>query len=214
MPIIFQQQPDQWLQLAVWHITEPLSFFEQQLTAPTAMSHPQVRSRHLAARHLLTQLCPGLSMDQLVVAPSGKPGVADGSFDFSLSHCGDYAAAIVSHRGAVGVDLELPGERIFRIRHKFLSDQEQELLQRTTGLPHLQEGDAAACWLTRCWSAKESVFKWQGQHGIVFNEQIQLSAIDESSSCLHVLFTPTGQSLKVYYRSLQGLELTWVEPPQ
>lgn len=212
MPIIFQQTHSSQLQIAVWHISEPLSFFEQQVLSERTIEHPQVRARHLAARHLLLQLRPSFSLSDLVVAESGKPLVADGSFHFSLSHCSNHAAAIVSTDGPVGIDLEQPGDRIFRIRHKFLSDEDQACLQAGAGLPQLQEGTAASQWLTRCWSAKESIYKWHGSSGIDFREQIRLQKIDSLKKTLYFLFTPTGQSVAVAYDVVQEMELTWVCP--
>jgi 4'-phosphopantetheinyl transferase len=209
MPIIFQQSPHAHLQVAVWQISEPLSFFEQRVLSDRTIDHPQVRARHLAARYLLMQLRPSFSLRDLVVTDSGKPLVADRSFDFSLTHCADHAAAIVSTAGSVGVDLEQSGDRIFRIRHKFLSDEDQACLQSSAGLTQLQEGAAAAQWLTRCWSAKESVYKWQGQSGIDFREQIRIEKIDLTENTISLFFTPTAQLVQVGYCSVEKMELTW-----
>lgn len=212
MPIIFQQTPTPQLQIAVWHISEPLSFFEQQVISGKDIPHPQVKARHLAARHLLTCLRPGFDLRTLVVSDAGKPLAADGAFHFSLSHCADFAAAIVSEAGSVGIDLEQPGDRIFRIRHKFLSDADQEFLMASCGLDQLQEGQEAARWLTRCWSAKESVYKWYGEPGVDFCDHIRLEKIDLATQTLGILFTPTAQSLRLQYSTVQGMELTWVQP--
>ena len=212
MPIIFQQTPFSALQIAVWHIGDPLSFFEAQVSSDRNIEHPQVKLRHLAARYLLLQLRPSFSLGDLVVADSGKPLVADGSFDFSLTHCADHAAAIVSTAGPVGIDLEQPGDRIFRIRHKFLSDQDQACLQKDAELSQLQEGSAAAQWLTRCWSAKESIYKWNGLPGIDFRDNIRLEKVDTQGKTLHFLFTPTHRAVQVHYEVVQGMELTWVPP--
>lgn len=210
MPIIFQQTPSSQLQIAAWHISEPLSFFEQQVSSLRSIEHPQVKARHLAARHLLLQLRPDFTLDRLVVADAGKPHTADGFFDFSLTHCADHAAAIVSTAGPVGIDLEQPGDRIFRIRHKFLSDEDQACLQAGAELAQLQEGSAAAQWLTRCWSAKESVYKWHGESGVDFREHIQLEKIDTAAKTLRFRFAPTDQLVQVHYEVVQGMELTWV----
>jgi phosphopantetheinyl transferase len=209
MPIIFQQSPQAHLQIAVWQISEPLSFFEQRVFSDRTIDHPQVRTRHLAARYLLSQLRPSFSLHDLVVTDSGKPLVADRSFEFSLTHCADHAAAIVSTAGSVGVDLEQPGDRIFRIRHKFLSDEDQACLQSRADLTQLQEGAAAAQWLTRCWSAKESVYKWQGQSGIDFREHIRIEDIDPVANTMRVLFTPSAAVLQVGFCTVEKMELTW-----
>ena len=212
MPIIFQQTSLPLVQIAVWHISEPLAFFEQRLPAGRVIEHPQVRARHLAARHLLQQLRPDFSLDRIVVSQSGKPFVDNGEFHFSLTHCSNYAGVIVSEAGSVGIDLEQSGDRIFRIRHKFLSDADQELLLKQGGLSQLQEGQEAACWLTRCWSAKESVYKWYGESGVDFREQICLEHIDVQAKSMRFCFRPTAQVVQVAYSSVQDMELTWVLP--
>ncbi|NBY24938.1 MAG: 4-phosphopantetheinyl transferase family protein [Chitinophagaceae bacterium] len=111
----------------------------------------------------------------------------------------------------VGVDIEGVGERIFRIRHKYLDDAEQDLLQKELNLSTLQEGGDAAKWLTRCWSAKESIYKWHGQLGIDFIKDISLTAIDQTAQELHFNFAPTNGGLKINYHSIEKLELTWIE---
>jgi phosphopantetheinyl transferase len=210
MPIIFQHSTTEGPPLAVWKIEEPLDFFETTVPVASHIPHPQVRLRHVAARYLLNELRPGFPYHQLQIADSGKPYLPGEALHFSLTHCGDFAAAIVSEKGSVGVDLEAIGDRIFRIRHKFLSDQEQSLIQTITGLSDLQEGDLASQWLTRAWSAKESVYKWQGKAGIDFIRDIQIEHVDLATQELQINFTPAESLLRVNYHSLEGLELTWL----
>jgi phosphopantetheinyl transferase len=210
MPIIFQHSRVEGPLLAVWKIEEPLSFFETTVPDASHIPHPQVRLRHVAARYLLNELQPGFPYHQLQILESGKPYLPNHNPHFSLTHCGDFAAAIVSEKGSVGVDLEATGDRIFRIRHKFLSDQEQLLLQAVAGLSDLQEGALASQWLTRAWSAKESVYKWQGKAGIDFIRDIQIAKVDLATQELQINFTPAERLLRVNYHSLEELELTWL----
>lgn len=210
MPIIFQHSFLEGPQLAVWKIVEPLDFFETTVPDSSNILHPQVRLRHVAARYLLNALQPGFPYHQLQISESGKPYLSGECLHFSLSHCGDFAAAIVSEKGSVGVDLEASGDRIFRIRHKFLSDQEQAVIQTIAGLSDLQKGALASQWLTRAWSAKESVYKWQGKAGIDFIRDIQIVNVDLATQELQINFTPSKRLLRVNYHSLEGLELTWL----
>ena len=214
MPIIFQHPAEPSPSLAVWRIVEPLYFFESTVPEASYISHPQVRLRHVAARYLLNELMPGFPYAQLQIAESGKPHIPGDGLHFSLSHCGDYAAAIISEAGSVGIDLEASGDRIFRIRHKFLSDEEQSVLQSNAGLPDLQEGGEAARWLTRAWSAKESIYKWYGALGIDFIKDISLAAVDVAAQKMCFHFAPADAKLWLSYRSLEGLELTWVGDSQ
>lgn len=210
MPIIFQHPAQTSPRLAVWKITEPVDFFEKTVPEASHIPHPQVRLRHVAARYLLNELMPGFPYDQLEIADSGKPHLPGTDVHFSLTHCGDYAAAILSQQGSVGIDLEATGDRIFRIRHKFLSDQEQAILVAAADLNDLQEGSEASRWLTRAWSAKESIYKWYGESGVDFIRDISLLDIDVPSQKMIVHFAPTNSPLTLNYYSLEGLELTWV----
>ena len=210
MPIIFQHPAQRSPQLAVWKITESVDFFEKTVPEASHIPHPQVRLRHVAARYLLNELMPGFPYDQLEIADSGKPFIPGAGVHFSLTHCGDFAAAILSQQGSVGIDLEATGDRIFRIRHKFLSDQEQAILIAAADLNDLQEGSEAARWLTRAWSAKESIYKWYGESGVDFIRDISMTAIDVAALRMSFRVAPADAELWLCYRSLEGLELTWV----
>ena len=82
-------------------------------------------------------------------------------YHFSISHCGDFAAAIISEDKVVGIDVELIQPKIEFIKHKFLSEREQTLL------PALN-----AQLLTLLWSCKEAVYKWYGRGGVDFKSHI------------------------------------------
>lgn len=63
-------------------------------------------------------------MALIKVADTRKPFLEDEAYHFSISHCDDYAAAIVSKTGRVGVDVETPSFKIDRIKKKFLNENE------------------------------------------------------------------------------------------
>lgn len=210
MPIIFQHSISGEHQLAVWHITETAVFFQNRVLSPNNRSHPQALLRYLAARYLLGELMPDFPYGSIEISPSGKPELPGSHLHFSLSHCGDYAAAIISEKGSVGIDLEATSDRIFRIKHKFLSGTEQELLCQVVGAEQLHEGEEAANCLTLAWSAKESVYKWQGESGIDFIRDIALQESDRESGQLNFHFTPRKLDLKVNFLLLEKLVLTWI----
>ncbi len=63
---------------------------------------------------------------------------------------------------SVGVDAEVVGERIFRLKDKYLSASEQEQMELT------QQS------LTLCWCAKEAIYKIAGKEAGFMGEQIVL----------------------------------------
>jgi phosphopantetheinyl transferase len=134
------------------------------------------------------------------IADTRKPFLPGEEYHFSISHCGDYAAAIVSRDKRVGVDIEIPVEKILWIKDKFLSTEELA-----------DFGDKDIDQLTLYWSAKEAVFKWDGNGGIDFREHIHLekqNGIEERIVCL--FSKKETVRLVVDYKFFKNIVLTWV----
>jgi phosphopantetheinyl transferase len=133
MPFIYQHQINQSSQLGVWHIAEEESFFLRKVPLQRNITHPHKRLQHLAGRYLLTELVPDFPLDLIKIADTRKPFLANEAWHFSLSHCGDYAAAIVSPTQRVGVDVELVSEKVARVQGKFLGQEELAMLNSLLG---------------------------------------------------------------------------------
>ena len=203
MPLVYQQNINAVTKIGVWHIAEPENFFLKQVPVQREITHWHKRLQHLAGRLLLTELFPGFPVELIQVADTRKPFLADEPFHFSISHCGDYAAAIVSKQSQVGIDIEIPVEKIIRIRDKFLSIDEKRKWSVDGSHP-----DART--ITLLWSCKESVFKWYGDGGVDFSEQIQLKEQDQGKEIVDCFFTKNQSSLSVHYSLFDHLVLAWV----
>jgi len=210
MPIIFQQQLSAGAKLALWEITEALSFFEQYEVEARSIAHPVLKKQHLAARVALLFLAPHFPLDKLINNAAGKPHLENKDWYISFSHTTDLAAAIISPVQEVGIDVERVGERIFRVSYKFLSEQEKACLQLATQLNTLQESDAAAKWLTLCWSAKESLYKWKGMPGIDFIKDMKLISVEPANSQLLFEVSCYEKPIRVAYKCWDTYVLTWV----
>jgi 4'-phosphopantetheinyl transferase EntD len=152
MGLFYQQDINENTRLAVWHIEEPAEFFLDYVPVQREISHPQKRLQHLAGRYLLRYLFPHFPYKDILIADTRKPYVPGDPFHFSISHRGEYAAAIVSRDSRVGIDIEGFTPKVERILHKFLSPREQSFLD----VRHpLRQGIV-------CWAAKEAVYKWYG----------------------------------------------------
>lgn len=203
MPVFFQQQINADTRLGVWKIEEPEDWFRGNVPVHRDVTHPKKRLQHLAGRFLLQYLYPDFPYRLIQIADTRKPYLADEQYHFSISHCGDFAAAIVSRTTRVGVDVEEPGDRISRIKDKFLSAAEQRIFIPDQAVPDYR-------LLTLCWSAKESVFKWYGEGEVDFRRDIRLSEHDSTALTLRCDFGKTGGALKVNYRLFDRLVLSWV----
>lgn len=208
MPIYYQQNINDFTRLAVWKIEEPSSFFTQKVTLQQQVTHPHKRLQHLAGRFLLPFLYPDFPSELILIADTRKPFLADDTYHFSISHCGDYAAAIVSSTQRVGVDVELVTHRVNKIRHKFLHFSELEAWD----IESLEEEEKYKT-LTLLWSAKEALFKWWGRGDIDFSEcmQIEKAALGLNGQ-LKAVFQKNDfkQELILNYQLTNELSLVWV----
>ncbi len=106
MPLFYQHNINESTRLGIWHIEEDEAFFLKRVPLKRDVSHPLKRLQHLAGRYLLTELFPDFPLDEILIADTRKPYLADEQYHFSISHCGTFAAAIVSTRHRVGIDVE------------------------------------------------------------------------------------------------------------
>lgn len=199
MPIFFQHQINDTTRLGIWKIEETEEFFKSNVPQHRDVTHPHKRLQHLAGRFLLQYLFPDFPYELIQIADTRKPFLPDERYHFSISHCGDYAAAIVSRDQRVGVDIEIPVDKVLRVKDKFLSQGERKQFENAD----LEE-------LTVCWSAKEAIFKWYGGSGVDFKDHIHLNKKSgyDKIDCSFTL--GKKRNLEIEYRNFRALVLAWV----
>jgi phosphopantetheinyl transferase len=204
MAIFFQQDIDKYTRLGIWKIEEPEEFFLNLVPLQREITHPHKRLQHLAGRWLLKYLFPAFPVGLIQIADTRKPFLENEAYHFSISHCGDYAAVIVSEKYRVGVDIELPSPKVERIRHKFLHREELALLQ--------QKDMDAVVPLTLMWSCKEAVFKWWSYGNVDFSDQIRLSPLSlQLSGVISARFIEQETfELELQYCLFDEICLAWV----
>jgi len=177
MPVFFQHQINETTRLGIWKIEETEEFFKENVPQHRDVTHPHKRLQHLAGRFLLRFLFPDFPYELIQIADTRKPYLPNEQYHFSISHCGDYAAAIVSSDKRVGVDIEMITPRIERVADKFLNEVEKKFLN-SDYLDFLNqwnlERQVEVEFLTLMWSAKEAIFKWYGDGKLDFKKHLQL----------------------------------------
>ena len=128
MPLVYQQNINATTKIGVWHIAEAEDFFLRQVPLQRTITHWHKRLQHLAGRLLLKELYPEFPLGEILIADTKKPFLENEAWHFSISHSGDYAAAMVSKEYRVGVDVEWGNPKIGEIRHKFLEEGEWEVV--------------------------------------------------------------------------------------
>ncbi len=215
MPLYYQHTINDTTKLGIWQITEDENFFLTQVMLQQDITHPHKRLQHLAGRYLLKYLFPDFPYEEILIAYTRKPYLQNEQYHFSISHCGNYAAAIVSSTHRVGIDIEIPSHKVERIAHKFVHEDEKKFLVNSewsgvNGEQLTVDGQL----LTVLWSAKESLFKWYSLGGIDFKEHMQLSGIiQQQSGSLLLPFAFKKENLillNVQSKLFDEIVLSWV----
>ena len=213
MPLVYQQNINASTKLGVWHIEEPESFFLEQVPLQREITHPNKRLQHLAGRYLLKELYPDFPYELIRIADTRKPFLENEAYHFSISHCGKYAAVIVSTDHRVGVDVELISAKVEKVKHKFLSETEQALLKDAINTPHSIFNEKI---LTAAWSIKESLYKWQGSSEVDFIKHLQIIQLnaDDVEGIAHCKILKEGQiDLQVHLLFFNNNCVSWVLAP-
>ena len=210
MAIFYQHTINEGTKIGIWRIEETEKFFMKKVPVKTDVSNPYKRLQHLAGRYLLPSLFDDFPLEEILIADTRKPFLENEKYHFSISHCGNHAAAIVSKNNRVGVDIEWVTPRLRVISKKFLNEKEKNYLREWEHLPQLHLE-----LITIIWSAKEAIFKWYGNGGLDFKKHILLNGTittrpDNWIEMNFLLKKEKSISLQVMARSFDGLILAYV----
>lgn len=220
MPLFYQHTINTTTKLGIWKIEEGEAFFLAKTPLQQNITHPHKRLQHLAGRYLLQYLFPDFPYTEILIADTRKPYLPDERYHFSISHCGDYAAAIVSTSHRVGIDIEIPEEKVVRIAHKFVHEDEKQYLKPIAKLPGIisnknqQSPELNKKILTVIWSSKEALFKWYSWGKVDFRENMQLEqAIQLHNNKLILPFVFKKEEtihLNITAKIFKEIVLSWV----
>lgn len=214
MPLFYQHNINENTKLGIWKIDEPEAFFIASVPQHRNITHPHKRLQHLAGRYLLKHLFPDFPYGEIVIAETRKPYLPYEQYHFSISHCGAYAAAIVSNKQRVGIDAEIPAAKIENISHKFLNKVEQNQFGiAASALRNDEMQTTQLKLLTVLWSAKEAVYKWWGWGGVDFKNDILLQAFElNETGTFDAVFKKNEKhfDLQLWYKVFDELCLVWI----
>jgi phosphopantetheinyl transferase len=222
LPKIYSHSVNPTTSLAIWHIIETEDFFLEKVPIKSNITHPHKRLQHLAGRYLLQEIVPGFPMDLIRIADTRKPYIKGDNYHFSISHCGNFAAAIVSTTHRVGIDIEKYTERMVKILHKYLSSEEQSIVNRQWSVVNdklsmvnskLPIGKENFHWLTLLWCVKEAVYKWFGNGEMGFIQHMQVTKIEGATTGkieMDFLRNPTPERVSIDYELMGDFALAWI----
>lgn len=167
--IIEKRTLDNGATLAVWDITESLDQLLEILKLDPdvveEISHFQSEKRkkeYLAVRCALNEIVGRKTT--ISYLPSGMPYIADHSLQISISHTRHWATVIIHPMTPVGIDIESIGDKVVRVKHKFLNENELNSLDSRTEKVHL----------TILWAAKEAMYKIIGVETVDFIKHLEV----------------------------------------
>lgn len=169
MALVLRENLQNYAEYAVWKIEEEPDFYRAGLILSDwesayleQITHPKRQLTWLASRYLLKQLLDTDVFVELLFDEHGKPYVNNFDIFVSLSHSNKHAAAIVSKRYEVGIDVEEPHRNLSIIKNKFLSKIELQNIGDT----QVQEQ------MLIYWSVKEVIYKIYGKRKLEFKDDM------------------------------------------
>ncbi|NDV81845.1 4'-phosphopantetheinyl transferase superfamily protein [Bacteroides sp. 51] len=177
--MLYKQYITSEYQWGIWKVTENLSELLALLPDQGAVYMDELNAfksdsrkiEWLAVRVLLYTLTQRITPIQY--HPSGKPYFADHSAHLSISHTKGYVSVIISETNEVGIDIEKISERVHKVAHKFVRDDE-----------HLPEDSVQKTHaLLLIWSAKEVMFKCMNEEAVDFREHMHVDLTQLDGTC-------------------------------
>lgn len=206
MPL-FSKHKEGDLLWGIWkmeeEISELLSFFSTPNSYVESMKAFVTEGRRkewLSVRVLLSVL--GGEEKQILYHPNEKPYLKDHSFYISISHTRGYVAVALHPSQEVGIDIEKYGDKVCKVRCKFLQPEEDSRIVKEKEIIHL----------LLHWSAKEAVYKLLGIEGVELKEHLRVLPFvpdQQGTFTVKELKTGTGQQFPVNYITHPDFVLTY-----
>jgi phosphopantetheinyl transferase len=193
-------------QILIWNITESFEQLneEVQLNEKSQLRLNGMKSEmhqraFLSVRKLLA--LAGYSDFDLEYDEFGKPHLHSKNrhtefTEVSITHSHHFSAIIVSNE-AVGIDIEMQREKILKIAHKFVNDEELERQQKIDINDYIKK-------LTVKWGAKEAIFKIKNEKGISFKDHILVTPfeLNETQTIADLNYNGTNQKFTIHFSEL------------
>lgn len=196
---------------AVWKIDETPDDLKALLGTNSLYAHipdhiytNKRKQEWLAARLLVKELCDG-EEPEVQYLPSGQPVFKELHLHISISHTKGYAAVLLQEEPYAGIDIEYRGDRIRKIRRRFMSEEEESNLDLMHECDHLLIH----------WCAKEALFKMIGQIGVDFKRHLHISPFPYAESGSFEAFesrTNEGMRFRLSYQVFPDFVMVWSQP--
>ena len=190
-------------QLLIFELTESIDELYKQLDFVNIEEFSRIvsekrKSEYLAVRVTMKKM---LGSEKIIIYDTdGKPTLSDESFQISISHSANWIAVIAHPTRSVGIDIEVPTEKMKKLYKRFLSETEQKELSNGE---HLN-------LLMLAWSAKEALYKIIGMEAVDFAKQLRIYPFEvKETGTFTGEHIPTKNQYKIQYIQNQDFVLTY-----
>ena len=155
-------------QIALWNISENRAhlleflYLDPYIMEQTfAFTSEKRQLEYLAVRAMLKEMTG--HQQAIMYRENRAPYLETGTHNISITHTGHHAAIMLHPTQKVGIDIERIGDKVGRVRSRFLSAEE---------LSHL-DAENEKVHLTILWAAKEALYKVLGEEQVDFAKHLQ-----------------------------------------
>jgi 4'-phosphopantetheinyl transferase len=205
--LVYNLTLPQKTKLGIWKIEESPEELAAKLSNKTladrhfqSISNNVRKQEFLCVRILIKSLCG--EEKTITYNKEGKPSITDNSFHISISHTKGFVAILLHPTQTVGIDVELRGERILKLKEKFMHSTELKTIDK----------DQASLHILLHWSAKETLFKILPESEISFIEHLHVKPFSIKGKGSFEAFetrTTEKQEFKMHYQVFEDFILTW-----
>ena len=131
---------------------------------------------------------------------SGRPSI-NSDLNISISHSNFIAAVVFSSISKTGIDIELKDNKIVNIQNKFLNESEKLKVEYETNIEYL----------TKIWTAKESIYKALGIKGISFSDNIIIKNLSNNRGQGHYIKGKENDKFDLIFFSIDDYILCYAQ---
>lgn len=169
MPLFFNKIVCNEIHLTVWKITETLNELKinfdleaDYLMLANEIVNENKRVEFLVSRITIKSACQenNISFTSIDKDEHGKPFLANSDWQMSISHTKNFVGVVLRKYKPLGIDIEKPQPKMFKILNRLCTFAELELIG-----DNMEQASII-------WSAKEALYKLYGKRKVDFKENL------------------------------------------
>ena len=156
------------------------------------------REQEKAGVNYVLQNLLGTDEFKLFYNASNKPYLEQTGVHISISHSHDKLVVLLNKNENTGVDIELVRDKVLKIKHKFVNEQESLLAGADIDL------------LITIWAAKEAMYKFYGLKNLDFIKNLSVEDFDLEVFSGNIVVAGFRKKLKLKKEKIENYMLVYI----